>query len=250
LGTSGTLGTLKPVPPNLDKSSSRIAGMFDAIAGRYDLLNTILSAGRDRHWRRSALASLALTGRERVLDVCTGTADVAITAARARTGAAEVLGVDFAPAMLARGLEKVRRQGLQSRVRLVRGDAMALPVASASVDAVTMAFGIRNVHQPDAACAELFRVVRPGGRIAILEFGLPVVPAIRPAYRWYLRHVLPRIGRAVSGHAAAYSYLPESVGTFEWGESFAQRLEGAGFYKVRSQPLTFGIVYLYSAAKP
>lgn len=238
------------MPPDLDKSPSRIAGMFDAIAGRYDFLNTVLSAGLDRYWRRRAIAALALTGRERVLDVCTGTADVAIGAARTRRGAAEVVGVDFAQAMLAHGLQKVRRHSLQSRIRPVRGDAMALPVADDSVEAATMAFGIRNVQLPDVACAELFRVVKRGGRVAILEFGLPVVPAIRPLYLWYFSHALPRIGRAVSRHDMAYSYLPASVGTFEWGEAFAQRLAGAGFYKVRSQPLTFGIVYLYSAAKP
>ncbi len=238
------------VSPDLDKSPSRIASMFDAIAGRYDLLNSVLSAGLDRHWRRRALAVLALTGRERVLDVCAGTADLAIGAARETTGAACVVGVDFAGAMLAHGREKVRRRDLLSRVHLVRGDAMALPIAGESVDAVTIGFGIRNVLQPGVACAELFRVLKPAGRVAILEFGLPVIPAVRPAYLWYFNRVLPRIGRIVSRHDVAYSYLPESVGAFPSGEAFAQQLAGAGFYKVRSQPLTFGIVYLYSAVKP
>ena len=124
--------------------------MFDAIAGRYDLLNMVLSGGLDRHWRRAAIGSLKLTGKERLLDVCTGTADVAIGASR--HGAARVVGVDFSGAMLEHGLVKVRSGSLASRIQLVRGDAMHLPVANASVHAATIAFGIRNVMQPEAAC--------------------------------------------------------------------------------------------------
>ncbi len=233
-----------------DKSPARISGMFDAIAGRYDLLNTVLSGGLDRYWRRQAIRSLAFTGRERLLDVCTGTADVAMAGARARAGAARVVGVDFAGEMLAHGRSKIARAGLASRVQLVRGDAANLPAADASVDGGTIAFGIRNVQQPERACAEMLRVLRPGGRLAILEFGLPVVPAVRPLYLWYFRHVLPRIGRAVSRHTVAYDYLPQSVGSFPWGESFAQILRATGFSHVRARPLSFGIVYLYSATKP
>jgi demethylmenaquinone methyltransferase/2-methoxy-6-polyprenyl-1,4-benzoquinol methylase len=220
--------------------------MFDAIAGRYDLLNTVLSAGLDRYWRRRAIASLQLTGRERVVDVCTGTADVAIGAARRKNGAARVVGVDFSGSMLTRGLEKVRTLRLADRIQLIRGDAMGLPVAAGSVDAATMAFGIRNVQRAEVACAELLRVLRPGGRLAILEFGLPVFPAVRPLYLWYFNHVLPRIGRAVSRHDAAYTYLPESVGSFRFGDEFARILTDAGFSQVQARPLAFGIVYLYT----
>lgn len=223
--------------------------MFDAIAARYDLLNTLLSAGLDRYWRRRAIGALKLTGREVLLDVCTGTADVAIAGARGPRGARRVLGIDFAGEMLRRGLDKVRHAGLSDRVRLVRGDAMRLPVSGASVDGVTIAFGIRNVEQPALACAELLRVLRPGGRLAILEFGLPVWPAVRPLYLWYFRHVLPRIGRAVSHHRDAYSYLPASVDTFPRGAEFEKMLRAGGFHNVRSQPLTLGIVYLYSGIK-
>jgi demethylmenaquinone methyltransferase/2-methoxy-6-polyprenyl-1,4-benzoquinol methylase len=234
---------------NLDKSARRIAGMFDAIAPRYDLLNTVLSAGLDRYWRRRAIQSLHFTGRETLLDVCTGTGDVALAAARARRGAGRVIGVDFAGAMLARAAEKAGSTGLGRRVRLVRGDATAIPLPDNAVDGATIAFGIRNVSRPEAACRELLRTLRPGGRLAILEFGLPVVPAVRPLYLWYFRHVLPRIGRAVSRHDAAYSYLPASVGAFPWGDAFAQLLRGEGFNNVKSRPLTLGIVYLYTATK-
>jgi demethylmenaquinone methyltransferase/2-methoxy-6-polyprenyl-1,4-benzoquinol methylase len=234
---------------SLDKAPEKIAGMFDAIAARYDLLNTVLSGGLDRYWRRRAIASLHLTGRERVLDVCTGTADVAIGAARRNNGAARVVGVDFSGSMLAHGLEKVRSMRLADRIQLIRGDAMALPVTSRSVDAATIAFGIRNVQRADVACAELLRVLRPGGRLAILEFGLPVLPAVRPLYLWYFNHVLPRIGRAVSKHDAAYTYLPESVGSFQFGDEFARLLTNAGFSQVRARPMALGIVYLYTALK-
>ena len=231
----------------VDKAPEKISGMFDAIAGRYDLLNTVLSGGLDRYWRRRAIASLRLTGRERVLDVCTGTADVALGAA---DGAARVVGVDFSGSMLAYGLAKVKHAALLNRIQLIRGDAMALPAADASVDAATMAFGIRNVQRADVTCRELLRVLKPGGRLAILEFGLPVIPAVRPLYLWYFNHVLPRIGRAVSRHGAAYSYLPESVGSFQFGDEFARMLRDAGFSQVKASPLALGIVYLYEAMKP
>ena len=233
----------------IDKSPTRIAGMFDAIAPRYDLLNGVLSGGLDRYWRRRAIGSLHFTGAETLLDVCTGTGDVAIAAARASRGARRVLGVDFAGAMLTRALDKTRHRHLEGRVRVVRGDAMSLPVPDDAVDGVTIAFGIRNVAVPEAACAELLRVLRPAGRLAILEFGLPVIPAVRPLYLWYFRNILPRIGRVVSRHDAAYSYLPASVGAFPWGQAFADILRAQGFNNVRARPLTFGIVYLYTASK-
>jgi demethylmenaquinone methyltransferase/2-methoxy-6-polyprenyl-1,4-benzoquinol methylase len=235
---------------NLDKTPRRIAGMFDAIAPRYDLLNTVLSAGLDRYWRRRAIRSLCFTGRETLLDVCTGTGDVALAAARARDGAQRVVGIDFAGAMLTRAFEKAGQAQLSTRVHLVRGDATEIPLPANVVDGATIAFGIRNVARPEAACRELLRTLKPGGRLAILEFGLPVVPAVRPLYLWYFRNVLPRIGRAVSRHDAAYSYLPASVGAFPWGEAFANLLRGEGFNNVKSRPLSLGIVYLYTATKP
>jgi len=233
-----------------DKSPDRIAGMFDAIAPRYDLLNHLLSAGIDRRWRAAAIASLKLTGRETVLDVCCGTADVALEGRRGGPSgppAARVVGVDFSGAMLALGLKKVKAAGESGRIALIRGDAMRLPAAGRSVDAVTIAFGIRNVQRPEVACAEMARVLRPGGRLAILEFGMPRIPGIKPLYLWYFTHVLPRIGRAISGHGAAYSYLPASVGTFAPPSEFMETLRRAGFSDVRADPLTFGIVYLYTA---
>jgi demethylmenaquinone methyltransferase / 2-methoxy-6-polyprenyl-1,4-benzoquinol methylase len=236
----------------MDKAPDRIAGMFDAIAPRYDLLNHLLSAGIDRRWRARAIRSLALTGTETLLDVCTGTADVALEARRdggARPSAARVLGVDFAAAMLAIGLRKVKTAGESGRIALVRGDAMRLPVPDAAADAATVAFGIRNVERPEVACAELARALRPGGRLAILEFGVPRIPGISTLYLWYFKHLLPMVGRRLSGHGAAYSYLPASVGAFPPPAEFVKILRHAGFADVRADPLTFGIVYLYTGRR-
>ena len=230
-------------PP--DKTPDRIAGMFDAIAPRYDLLNHLLSAGIDKRWRKRAIASLGLTGRETLIDVCTGTADVALEA----TGAAHVVGVDFAGAMLILGLRKVHAANQAKRIVLIRGDAMRLPARDRSADAATVAFGIRNVQQPEVACAEIARVLRRGGRLAILEFGVPRIPGVASLYLWYFRRVLPLIGRMISGHAGAYTYLPASVGTFPPPAEFMTILRQAGFAEVRAVPLTFGIVYLYTGVR-
>lgn len=223
--------------------------MFDAIAPRYDLLNRVLSAGLDRYWRWRAIRALRLTGRDTLVDICTGTGDVAIAASRARRGARRVIGIDFAGAMLARAARKLSSRGMRDRVHLVRGDATRLPLPCAVADAATIAFGIRNVDAPGAACGEILRVLRPGGRVAILEFGLPRLSVVRALYLWYFRHVLPRIGKAVSRHEAAYSYLPASVGAFPWGDAFVELLRREGFTAVSARPLAFGIVYLYTAEK-
>ena len=223
--------------------------MFDAIATRYDFLNHLLSVGIDRRWRRLAIRSLSLTGRERVLDVCTGTGDLAIAARTARPAAARVVGVDFAAAMLRVGHDKLRREQLTDTVALVRGDATCIPAARASVDAVTMAFGIRNVENTHAACEEIYRVLKQGGRLAILEFSIPTTPGLRPAYLWYFRQVLPRIGRLVSRHHAAYGYLPASVGAFPSPDEFVKVLRQSGFIDVSAIRLTMGIVFLYTARR-
>lgn len=236
--------------------------MFDAIAHRYDLLNHLLSGGLDLYWRARAIRALEFTGAERVLDLCTGTADLAIAArrpafaftrageAQGRVGAArKVVGLDFSNEMLRIGQRKLRDRGLTSDVPLVRADAMRLPVASSSVDAVTIAFGIRNVLDPAAACSEIARVLRPGGRLAVLEFSLPSVPVVRSLYAWYFRNVLPVVGRLLSRHDDAYTYLPASVGSFLSPDEFATMVGRAGLRKVTAVPLTFGIVYLYTATR-
>jgi demethylmenaquinone methyltransferase/2-methoxy-6-polyprenyl-1,4-benzoquinol methylase len=239
------------VTVSTSREPARIAGMFDAIARRYDTLNHVLSLGLDRRWRRRAIRELHLSGRERVFDVCTGTGDLAFEAVGATAGSArEILGIDFAGEMLRFAQAKAARAGLAGRVRFVRGDAMRLPCPDESGDAVTVAFGIRNVLDPETACREFFRVLRPGGQLAVLEFGMPRIPGIRTAYRWYFRYLLPRVGGMVSRHGEAYSYLPASVQQFASPEEFAAMLERVGFGPVRSVRLTLGIVYLHVARRP
>jgi demethylmenaquinone methyltransferase / 2-methoxy-6-polyprenyl-1,4-benzoquinol methylase len=233
----------------IDKRPARVAAMFDAIAARYDLLNHLLSAGFDRHWRTRAIRSLHLTGGETVVDVCTGTADVALAAVAASPGAARVVGVDFSGEMLRLGVHKVRSGPGAGRVWLTQGDATRLPLPAASTDAATVAFGIRNVEQPERGIAEMHRVLKPGGRLAILEFSIPQSPLVRAVYLPYFRHVLPRIGRLVSGHGSAYTYLPASVGSFIPPDVMLGLLRDCGFKEAKATPLTFGIVTLYTGRK-
>lgn len=240
-----------PVAAGPDKQPRKIAGMFDGIAGRYDLLNHLLSGGLDVYWRQRAIRELRLTGRERLLDVCAGTADVMLAALHGGTrGARYAVGVDFAHQMLRKGRVKIASADLLSRAPLLRGDAMRLPIATATIDAATVAFGIRNVIEPGDALREILRCLRPGGQLAVLEFAMPSAPFMRTLYGVYFRRVLPMIGRAVSRHNDAYRYLPESVGAFHPPGDFAALLSSCGFRDVRPVPLTFGIVYLYVARKP
>jgi len=222
--------------------------MFDSIAPRYDLLNHVLSAGMDRGWRDQAVDALALPANARVLDLCTGTGDLAIATVH-RAAGATVVGIDFAGEMLRLALAKTRDASLDRRIRLVRGDATRIPLADRSCDAATIAFGIRNVAEPQQALAELARVLKPGGRLAILEFGQPRIPGIRTMYAWYFRYLLPLVGRLISKHQSAYSYLPASVGAFPPPSEFAKTLSATGFSHVRAVPLTFGIVYLFVAER-
>jgi demethylmenaquinone methyltransferase/2-methoxy-6-polyprenyl-1,4-benzoquinol methylase len=252
------MGELEPSSPreqgaavaqgNVDKTPARIAGMFDAIAPRYDLLNHVLSAGLDVRWRTRAIKELELRPGARVIDLCTGTGDLAVTAVREQPSAS-VVGIDFAGEMLRLAHRKILSLDLQRSIRVVRGDGMYIPLADQSCDAATIGFGIRNVVQPRAALAELARVLRPGGRLAILEFGQPRVPGIKTLYAWYFRYLLPLVGKVVSKHQSAYSYLPASVGTFPPATEFARIIAATGFSQVRAVPLSFGIVYLYVAER-
>lgn len=224
--------------------------MFDAIAGRYDFLNHLLSAGLDRRWRRQAIDVLDLTGRETVLDLCTGTADLALAAVSGERRAKRVVGIDFSAAMLEIGKSKIG--GVEAPggpIDLIRGDAMRIPLRDESVDATTIGFGIRNVEEPALACRDIARVLRPGGTLVILEFSLPRSSALRNFYLWYFKNILPLIGRLVSRHPSAYTYLPESVEAFPSPEDFSKQLQNAGFGTVRAVSLTFGIVYMFVARK-
>jgi demethylmenaquinone methyltransferase/2-methoxy-6-polyprenyl-1,4-benzoquinol methylase len=215
--------------------------MFDRIAPRYDLLNRVLSAGTDVRWRRACIDFLELSGPARLLDLCTGTADVLIEFL-GRDARHRGLGIDFAAEMLARGRAKLH--GLEGRASLARADAEALPVREGAFDAATMAFGIRNVEDPARALGEAYRALRRGGRFVVLEFSTPNGLFGR-LYRAYSRHVLPRVGALVSGDRGAYAYLPASIRRFPEPDEFLERLRDAGFERVTRRPLTGGIAQLY-----
>lgn len=222
--------------------------MFSAIAPRYDFLNHFLSAGRDRYWRREAIRATALPPKGRLLDICTGTADMALEAAR-RFPEAHIVGVDFSRPMISLGLAKVERANLASRISLQVGPAEALPFPDESFDAATVAFGLRNVPDRLRGLREMHRVLRPAGRAVVLEFTTPPSPMFRRVYLWYFHRVLPWVGRLVSGHPSAYSYLPASVSDFPSPEGLAGWMREAGFREVSYHLLTGGIVAIHAGAK-
>ncbi len=224
-----------------------VQSLFDAIAYRYDLLNHLLSGGVDVYWRRRAAEHLRGRSVHDVLDVGTGTADFAIAALR--SGAQQVIGVDIAEVMLEQGRKKVERRGLAGRIRLVQGEAERLEFPDASFDAAIVAFGARNFEHLDLGIAEMLRVLREAGLIVVLEFSRPRLFPFRQLYMMYFRHVLPLVGRIVSGHSEAYTYLPETVMRFPEGEDFLGILRNAGFTDLREERLTFGIATIYTGIK-
>jgi demethylmenaquinone methyltransferase/2-methoxy-6-polyprenyl-1,4-benzoquinol methylase len=221
--------------------------MFDRIAPRYDLLNRLLSAGTDVRWRRACVDLLALPAGGRVLDLCTGTADLLIEALRRDRGAQGV-GVDLSPGMLVRGAAKLGPRGMRARALLAGGDVTALPLRAASVDGALVAFGIRNVAEPLQALREAWRVLRPGAGLVVLEFALPRGP-MGTLYRFYFRRLLPMVGGLISGDRGAYAYLPASVERFATPDELAALLAGAGFVDVVSRRLTGGIAWLHRGRK-
>jgi demethylmenaquinone methyltransferase/2-methoxy-6-polyprenyl-1,4-benzoquinol methylase len=223
--------------------------MFDRIAPRYDLLNRVLSFRRDVAWRRAMVAALPRGDGLRVLDLATGTADVLLALCRQGPRVARAVGLDRSAGMLALGRAKVAAAAPDAPAGFVHGDAQALAFADNTFDAVTIAFGIRNVPRVAAALGEMHRILRRGGRAIVLEFSIPANPMLRAIYLFYFRRVLPRIGALVSGDAQAYRYLNESAEAFPSGEAFLDRLRAAGFTSVSERRLTFGVATLYTGDK-
>ncbi len=219
--------------------------MFDAIARRYDLLNRVISLGVDQRWRRATVRALELRPGARVLDLATGTADLAILTARTHPDAA-VTGLDPSRNMLAVGRDKVAAKGLSARVTLVEGEAERLPFEDKSFDGITMAFGIRNVPDRPAALREMARVTRDGGRVAILELADPRRGALSALARFHIHTVVPWVGAALSG-AKEYRYLHESIAAFPPPERFAEVMRESGLDVLAVRPFTFGVVTLYVA---
>jgi demethylmenaquinone methyltransferase / 2-methoxy-6-polyprenyl-1,4-benzoquinol methylase len=234
-----------PTPGAPERTAVR--RMFDGIAPRYDLLNRLLSAGIDRRWRRECVDELNLQIPSRVLDVCSGTADLVIEFLR-RDVEHRAVGIDLSVEMLRRGAAKLRDRQASARGFLAAADAERLPFPDDSFDGAMVAFGIRNVTNPLNALREMRRVLRHGSRVVVLEFSMP--PGLVGAlYRLYFGRILPRVGGLVSGDPGAYRYLPDSVARFPRPTEFAGLLQKAGFSHVRFRPLTGGIAHIYRAAR-
>ncbi len=232
----------------LDKREVRIRRMFGQIAPWYDFLNHLLSLNIDRAWRRKTTRLVPATpGGGPVLDLCTGTGDLALT--YAARSAVPIVGADFCHEMLVRAAEKALKA--RAQIRFVEADAQALPFQSDHFQIVTVAFGLRNVTDTDRGLAEMVRVAKPGGRVAVLEFSRPQNRVFGSMYRWYFRSVLPRVGQVLSrSQESAYCYLPASVMSFPDGEELAAKMRGHGLIDVRYYPFTFGIATLYVGVKP
>lgn len=234
----------------LDKRESRIRGMFGSIAPSYDLLNHLLSLNIDKYWRWRTTRLVPPVPGAPILDLCTGTGDLALAYDRAARGTAPIVGADFAHAMLVRAVRKTQRRGAAGRIHYLEADAQRLPLPDDRFQITTVAFGLRNVTDTERGLAEMVRVTRPGGRVAILEFSQPRHWLVGRLYRFYFRHILPLVGQAISrSRDNAYRYLPASVQEFPDGEALAERLRRHGLVEVRWYPFTFGIATLYVGVK-
>ncbi|GAO44976.1 bifunctional demethylmenaquinone methyltransferase/2-methoxy-6-polyprenyl-1,4-benzoquinol methylase UbiE [Flavihumibacter petaseus] len=227
----------------------QVAEMFDRIAFRYDFLNRFLSGGIDIYWRRKAIASLKEINPQHILDVATGTADLSLMAMK-YLQPQSITGIDISGGMLELGRKKVSRAGLQDRIRLLQADAENLPFEDNSFDAVMVAFGVRNFENLPRGLKEMQRVLKPGGKLVILEFSKPRRAVFSKLYQWYMNRITPGIGSIISRNREAYRYLNDSVKAFPEGEALQEIISGAGFSDSRFKPLSWCISTLYTGYKP
>lgn len=238
--------TVTPYETHSSKKE-QVRSMFNNIAGRYDLLNRILSLGIDIQWRNTAIKELKKYTPENVLDVACGTGDFTIAALK--SGAKKITGVDISEEMLRSGQKKIKKKNLGKYIELVLGDSEHLQFDTATFDACTVAFGVRNFEKLQVGINEMFRVIKPGGAIVILEFSRPRKFPVKQLYNFYFSTILPAIGRLISGDSRAYTYLFESVSVFPDGDDFINHLKVAGFKNCRCTRLTLGICSLYIGEK-
>ena len=235
----------------VDKSGPRVRRMFGEIAERYDFLNHLLSLNIDRYWRWRTVRLIRPAGACRILDVCTGTGDLALAYHRASAGDARIVGADFCHEMLAIGRQKGHQSGADANVSFIEADTQQLPLREGTFDIVAVAFGLRNVSDTDLGLREMVRVCAPRGRVAVLEFSMPRWQPFRAMYGFYFRHLLPRIGQLLMrNQSGAYRYLPSSVGEFPQGQQLADRMRAAGLTDVWFRGFTLGVATLYVGTKP
>lgn len=241
----------------VDKSEARVRQMFGEISGRYDLMNHVLSGGVDYYWRWQTIRKVAPKGDAPILDVCTGTGDLALAYWKAAGGRIPVMATDFTPEMLR--LAEQKRDRIAGKkipanaapLTFLEADTQHLPFEDNRFQIVSVAFGLRNVTNTELGIREMMRVCQPGGRVAILEFSMPTNPLFNMFYRNYFKYILPRIGQLFAKNKqSAYEYLPASVSEFPYGKALAEKLEGCGLVNVKWTPLTFGIATLYVGQKP
>ncbi|MEI7422409.1 MAG: bifunctional demethylmenaquinone methyltransferase/2-methoxy-6-polyprenyl-1,4-benzoquinol methylase UbiE [Prolixibacteraceae bacterium] len=241
------MSEVRPYRDSAAGKKEQVAMMFDHIAPKYDFLNHALSFGIDKMWRRKAIRLIAGSSPETILDVATGTGDFAIAALK--TGAKKITGIDISKEMVAFGQEKVRKLGLEEKISLTTGDSESIQFPDFTFDAATVAFGVRNFENLSRGLSELFRVLKKGGTLCVLEFSNPRQPVVRFVYRLYSKYLMPRIGKLISGDSSAYTYLPESVAEFPDGEKFITFMKNSGFVQIREYRRTFGIATIYIGRK-
>ncbi len=241
------MSTVKPYSDSDLTKKEQVEQMFDNISGKYDELNHILSMGIDVGWRKKVVKKVGATKPETILDIATGTGDLAIMMAKSTQ--AKITGFDLSAGMLEVGKNKVAEQKLDDRIEMIQGDAENMPFADNSFDCITVAFGVRNFENLKKGLDEIYRVLKPGGKFIILEFSQPESFPMKQLYGFYSKNILPRIGKKISKDESAYTYLPESVKAFPYGEEMKNILKNSNFTKTTDKKLTFGIASIYEGLK-
>ena len=240
----------KKITPYKDSTLNKkqqVEKMFDTISDNYDGLNRVISFGIDVKWRKKLIQMIAGTNPDAVLDIATGTGDLAISLVN--TGASEIIGLDLSEGMLSVGRKKIKERQLDKKIKMVQGDSEDLPFEDDHFDAITVAFGVRNFENLEKGLSEIYRVLKPGGIFAILETSVPTSFPFKQGYHFYTKNMLPLIGKMFSKDKVAYSYLSESAAAFPHGEHFNNILRKTGFTNVENKPQTFGVATIYTASK-
>lgn len=241
------MSTVNPYSESDLSKKEQVEQMFDNISGKYDLLNRILSMGIDVRWRKKVVKSVKKANPKTVLDIATGTGDLAIQIAKSTQ--AQITGFDLSAGMLEVGRKKVTKEKLDDRIEMIQGDAENMPFEDNSFDVITVAFGVRNFENLKKGLDEIYRVLKPGGKFIILEFSQPESFPMKQLYAFYSKNILPKIGKQISKDESAYTYLPDSVKAFPYGEEMKKILKNSNFSKSSDKKLTFGIASIYESLK-